>query len=210
MEQLWNEDHGGPSTATWLHESYHESIPARSFWQLTVADPGPDDLFDWAVYERGAMTLAALRHRIGHDDFAHLLQAWTSRHRHGHGTTAQFEALASQHQRPGPRVVLRRLAGAADQAGRHRRQRALSASADQRRDQLRDPALAAGAGLLLVGPGHRPQPGVDARASAAAPAPSDRERWPTHGSRVSSVSRPSTRSARVRPARLVVLTPSPT
>ena len=38
----------------------------------------------------------------------------------------------------------------------------------------------------------------------------DRERWPTHGSRVSSVSRPRTRSRRVRPARLVVLTPSPT
>jgi aminopeptidase N len=41
------------------------------------------------------MTLAALRHRIGRDDFAHLLRAWTSRHRHGHGTTAQLEALAT-------------------------------------------------------------------------------------------------------------------
>ena len=24
MEQLWNEDHGGPSTASWLEESFHE------------------------------------------------------------------------------------------------------------------------------------------------------------------------------------------
>ena len=95
MEQLWIEDHGGPSTATWLEESFHGSTADSSFWQLPVADPGPDDLFDWAVYERGAMTLAALRHRIGRDDFAHLLKAWTSRHRHAHGTTAQFEALAT-------------------------------------------------------------------------------------------------------------------
>ena len=41
------------------------------------------------------MTLAALRSRIGNDDFARLLKAWTSGHRHGHGASAQFEALAS-------------------------------------------------------------------------------------------------------------------
>ena len=96
MEQLWNEEHGGPSTASWLEESFHGSTADSSFWQLRIADPGPDDLFDWAVYSRGAMTLAALRHRIGRDDFGHLLRAWTSQHRHGHGTTAQFEALATR------------------------------------------------------------------------------------------------------------------
>ena len=37
-----------------------------------------------------------------------------------------------------------------------------------------------------------------------------RRRWPTHGSRTRSVSRPRMRSAIVRPARFVVLTPSPT
>ncbi len=61
---------------------------------------------------------------------------------------------------------------------------------------------------------------VSARVMARRPAlmPSQRsgsgsqagERWPTHGSRTSSVSRPSTRSRRVRPARFVVATPSPT
>ena len=95
MEQLWNEDHGGPSTFTWLRETYQGMSGDSSFWELPVGDPGPDDLFDWPVYARGGMTLAALRHRIGHDDFAHLLKAWTSGHRHGHGTTAEFEALAA-------------------------------------------------------------------------------------------------------------------
>ena len=65
------------------------------------------------------MTLAALRHRIGHDDFAHLLKAWTSGHRHGHGTTAQFEALASGISGQDLVVVLRRLAGPAHQARGH-------------------------------------------------------------------------------------------
>jgi aminopeptidase N len=93
MEQLWNEDHGGQSTSAWLHETY--AGESGSFWQLPVADPGPDHLFDWPVYARGGMALAALRNRVGHADFARLLRAWTSGHRHGHGTTAQFEALAN-------------------------------------------------------------------------------------------------------------------
>jgi aminopeptidase N len=95
MEHLWEEDHGGPSTSAWLHETFHLTSADSSFWQLPVADPGAHDLFDWPVYERGAMTLAALRRRIGHDAFAHLLEAWTSGHRFGHGSTAQFEALAT-------------------------------------------------------------------------------------------------------------------
>jgi aminopeptidase N len=61
-----------------------------------VADPGAGDLFDWPVYQRGAMTLAALRNRIGSPVFAQLLRRWTALHRHGHGSTAAFEALAEK------------------------------------------------------------------------------------------------------------------
>ncbi|MGA8247649.1 MAG: M1 family metallopeptidase, partial [Nocardioides sp.] len=96
MEHLWAQDHGGPSTRTWLHQVYGSTPAHSSFWQLTVADPGPAHLFDWPVYQRGAMALAALRERIGHPVFARLLRAWTARHRHGHGTTGGFEALASR------------------------------------------------------------------------------------------------------------------
>ena len=95
MEQRWTEGHGGPTTSRWLHEAY-DTTPAGSFWDLVVADPGPGDLFDWPVYQRGAMTLAALRNRIGSQTFARLLRSWTARHRHGHGTTSAFEALAEQ------------------------------------------------------------------------------------------------------------------
>jgi aminopeptidase N len=94
MEHRWTETHGGISTRRWLHEEY--AAQPASFWQLEVDDPGADAMFDWPVYQRGAMTLAALRVRIGSDTFAHLLRRWTSDHRHGHGTTAGFEALAEQ------------------------------------------------------------------------------------------------------------------
>jgi aminopeptidase N len=96
MEQLWLADHGGLTTRSWLHQTYDQAPGTSSFWGLTVADPGPNHLFDWPVYERGAMTLAALRVRIGNATFAALLKRWTAVHRHGHGTTEQFEALAAQ------------------------------------------------------------------------------------------------------------------
>jgi aminopeptidase N len=95
MEQLWNEEHGGQTTSSWLHSTFHTTAAEASFWQVPIADPGADAIFSWPVYERGGMTLAALRVRIGRDHFARLLNAWTSGHRHGHGTTAQFEALAT-------------------------------------------------------------------------------------------------------------------
>ncbi|HEX3221063.1 MAG TPA: M1 family metallopeptidase [Nocardioides sp.] len=96
MEQLWTADHGGPSTRSWLQQTYGVWPQDSSFWKLIVADPGAAHLFAWPVYERGGMTLAALRVRIGHDAFARLLRHWTRAHRHGHGTTAQFEAMASR------------------------------------------------------------------------------------------------------------------
>ena len=53
-------------------------------------------MFSDAVYTRGDMTLAALRHRIGDADFFRLLQTWTQDHRYGNADTAQFVALAEQ------------------------------------------------------------------------------------------------------------------
>jgi aminopeptidase N len=96
MEHRWTEGHGGQTTSAWLHSAYDSTADISPFWDLVVADPGAADLFDWPVYERGAMTLAALRNRIGHDTFTRLLRRWTAVHRYGHGTTGAFEALAEK------------------------------------------------------------------------------------------------------------------
>jgi aminopeptidase N len=94
MEHRWTETHGGQTTSRWLHKAYDSE--GSWFWRLVVSDPGPGHLFDWPVYERGGMTLAALRNVIGKPTFAHLLRRWTHEHRHGHGTTKDFEALAEK------------------------------------------------------------------------------------------------------------------
>ena len=51
-------------------------------------------MFTYPVYARGGMTLAALRHKIGDQDFFTLLRAWVHRHKYGNATTAQFTRLA--------------------------------------------------------------------------------------------------------------------
>ena len=96
MEHRWTEGHGGETTSRWLRGEYDATPATSSFWDLVVADPGPDDLFDWPVYQRGALTLAALRNRIGGPTFRRVLHAWTALHRYGHGSTASFESLAER------------------------------------------------------------------------------------------------------------------
>jgi aminopeptidase N len=96
MEERYAETHGGSSAQTWLLKTYNEYADGASFWNLDLADPGPAHLFDWPVYERGAMTLQALRHRIGSADFWRLLRRWVADHRGGNGSTEEFTALAEE------------------------------------------------------------------------------------------------------------------
>ena len=73
----------------------YEGIPADDpFWSLTIGDPGPDTLFDFAVYARGAMTLHQLRLAVGDDDFFRILRQWASSQAGGNVTTAEFIRLA--------------------------------------------------------------------------------------------------------------------
>jgi aminopeptidase N len=62
-----------------------------------TGDPGPGDLFSPAiVYERGALTLHALRLRVGDDVFFTILRTWTARFHNGNATTEDFVALAEE------------------------------------------------------------------------------------------------------------------
>ncbi|MEU6283645.1 M1 family metallopeptidase [Streptomyces sp. NPDC047028] len=93
---LWAEHQGTRSA----HDSFlagYDSRPAdSSFWQTEVADPQRDTMFASAVYQRGAMTLQALRERIGDTAFFRLLPAWTRLHRYGNADTADFVRLAER------------------------------------------------------------------------------------------------------------------
>ena len=66
------------------------------FWDVVIGDPGSDSLFDDPVYARGAMTLVALRERVGDDDFFQILRRWASSHALSNGSTPQFIRLAER------------------------------------------------------------------------------------------------------------------
>jgi aminopeptidase N len=61
-------------------------------------DPCPRDaeLFDGAVYDRGAAALHALRLEIGDADFFRLLRRWTALHAGGNVVIPQFTTLAER------------------------------------------------------------------------------------------------------------------
>jgi aminopeptidase N len=73
-----------------------DAVYARYRWSEPAEDPGADDLFGDGVYQRGAMTVYALRRTIGDDAFARLLTTWTSEFRNRNATTADFIATAQK------------------------------------------------------------------------------------------------------------------
>ncbi|MBP2705332.1 M1 family metallopeptidase [Microbispora sp. RL4-1S] len=93
-EWLYEEQHGGPSAQKTFDKYYKQKA---HFWDLKTGNPGRKDMFDWnAVYLRGAMTLHALRVKIGDDVFFPMLKTWTEEHRHGTVTTRDFVELAER------------------------------------------------------------------------------------------------------------------
>jgi aminopeptidase N len=51
------------------------------------------------VYNRGGMTLQALRQKIGDATFLRIMRTWYRDHRNGNVSTAQFIALAERESR---------------------------------------------------------------------------------------------------------------
>jgi aminopeptidase N len=92
-EWLWSERSGGPD-ADELARLHHEQLRAKP-QDLLLADPGPRHMFDDRVYTRGALTLHALRGRLGDANFFALLRDWATRHRHGAVVTDDFTGLAA-------------------------------------------------------------------------------------------------------------------
>lgn len=93
---LWSEHRGTLSAHDAFRKVYNEIPADDSFWKQKIADPKRDTMFADSVYQRGAMTLQALRERIGDTAFFKLLPAWTAQHRYGNADTAQFIALAEK------------------------------------------------------------------------------------------------------------------
>jgi aminopeptidase N len=96
FEARWAETHGGQSVDSWLRATYSAYAADDSFWDVSVADPGPGRIFSGPVYDRGALALAALRNVVGDETFAQVLRTWVEERRNGNATTADFVEVSER------------------------------------------------------------------------------------------------------------------
>jgi hypothetical protein len=95
-EWLWSEREGLGTTQE-IFDNIAAIFPADDpFWSVTIGDPGPDLLFDLAVYWRGGMTLHALRLEVGDDAFFEIIRRWARSQAGGNATTDEFIRLAER------------------------------------------------------------------------------------------------------------------
>ena len=99
-EWIWTERHGGDTAQQTFDELYatpEDSEAGQDLWfPAPAALPGPDVLFATPVYDRGAMTLQALRQKLGDTVFFSILRKWYAENRGGNVRTADFIALAER------------------------------------------------------------------------------------------------------------------
>jgi aminopeptidase N len=93
-ELLWIEHEYGAAAMHQEARRRHQVMAQRP--HPSIGDPGPEDMFDGAVYWRGALTLYALRAEIGDEAMRFLLREFAERYRHGNAATADFIALAEE------------------------------------------------------------------------------------------------------------------
>lgn len=94
-EWLWSEQSGGTTAAAHAAAAHHTlaALPQDLF----LADPGKQLMFDDRLYERGGLTVHALRCALGEDAFFPMLKDWTESHRHGTVNTTDFTAHAQRY-----------------------------------------------------------------------------------------------------------------
>jgi aminopeptidase N len=99
-EWIYEEMHGGPPAQDRFDELYAIPEDDPDFEDLWFPAPAaledPSQLFHTPVYDRGAMTLQALREKVGDATFFPLLRDWYAKNKYGNVTTADFIALAER------------------------------------------------------------------------------------------------------------------
>ncbi|MEU9506754.1 M1 family metallopeptidase [Micromonospora sp. NPDC048170] len=93
-EWLWAEHDGGRSAQQAFDARYTGS--SGQVWRTPPGEPGAANLFSESVYQRGAMTVHALRVAVGDKAFFEILKTWAAQKRDANATTAEFVALAER------------------------------------------------------------------------------------------------------------------
>ncbi|MGW6918505.1 M1 family metallopeptidase [Kitasatospora sp. NPDC054939] len=93
---LWSEFEN-EGTAQEIADYTYAVRPAEdAFWTVKPGDPGPDNQFHSAVYERGALAVQALRNRVGDEAFFRILKGWPTERRYGNATVPEFQKYAER------------------------------------------------------------------------------------------------------------------
>ena len=99
-EWLWAEHASGGTTTAHRVARSHYDVLQRKPQNITVADPGADDMFDDRVYKRGALTLHAVRRALGDAPFFAAVRSYLADNQHSTVTeddlVAYFHAAAEQ------------------------------------------------------------------------------------------------------------------
>jgi aminopeptidase N len=92
----WSEHTGDETAQEYFDDLYATPAGETDFWNPPPANPGSGaDIFDGSIYERGAMTLQALRVKLGDKTFFKVMKGWFAVGNLGNGTPAQFAVFAS-------------------------------------------------------------------------------------------------------------------
>ncbi|WP_424211011.1 M1 family metallopeptidase [Streptomyces sp. BI20] len=93
---LWSEKEG-EGTAQELSDWAYSTRPAEDpFWQVKPGDPGPDNQFHLAVYDRGAIAVQALRNEVGDKAFFEILKGWPTERKYGNAKVSDFVKYAEK------------------------------------------------------------------------------------------------------------------
>ncbi|MGX1880866.1 M1 family metallopeptidase [Streptomyces sp. NPDC055287] len=91
---LWSEKEGEGTAQELADYAYETRAADDPFWTVEPGDPGPDNQFHIAVYDRGALAVQALRNEVGDEDFFTILKGWPAKFAHGNASVADFVKYA--------------------------------------------------------------------------------------------------------------------
>lgn len=92
----WAEDKEAKPVAENWERVYRKLADREDWWQVKPGNPGPSKVFHGAVYYRGAMSVEALRNKIGQENFSTLLRRWVTEKKDSNASVDEFKALAEE------------------------------------------------------------------------------------------------------------------